>query len=108
MRTIDVIFFHGCFLSLNAWNVTGSLPPDSKFVSIVCRARMVSTGGNEIYTGSCYSGQIAAAEGADQCLLCSAFQVGKGIWGRLIYYLIENSYMAFIFIGQSLPPFSGL
>jgi hypothetical protein len=56
----------------------------------------------------CYSGQIAAAEGADQCLLCSAFLVGKGIWGRLIYYLIENSYRAFIFIGQSLPPFSGL
>jgi hypothetical protein len=28
--------------------VSGSLPPGSKFVSIVCQARMVSTGDNKI------------------------------------------------------------
>jgi hypothetical protein len=30
----------------------GCLPPDNNFLSIVCRARMVSTRDNEIYTGS--------------------------------------------------------
>jgi hypothetical protein len=30
----------------------GSLPSDSKFVSIVCQARMVSTRDNGIYIGS--------------------------------------------------------
>jgi hypothetical protein len=34
----------------------GSLPSDSKFVSIVCRAWMVSSGDNEIYTGSSLRG----------------------------------------------------
>jgi hypothetical protein len=35
-----------------------SLPLDSKFVSIVCRSRMVSTRDNEIYTGSSLRGVI--------------------------------------------------
>jgi hypothetical protein len=33
-------------------NCRGSLPPNSKIVLIVCRARMVSIGDNGIYTGS--------------------------------------------------------
>jgi hypothetical protein len=43
----------------------GSLPPDSKFVSIVCRARMVSTGDNRFYTGLGLRGVIP-------CLQCRA------------------------------------
>jgi hypothetical protein len=39
-------------------NYGGSLPPDSKFVSIMCSARMVSTGDNRIYTGSGLRGVI--------------------------------------------------
>jgi hypothetical protein len=39
-------------------NCRGSLPSDSKFLSIVCRARMVSTRDNEIYTSSSLRGVI--------------------------------------------------
>jgi hypothetical protein len=35
----------------NYIDLSGSLPPHSKFVSIVCQARMISAGDNEIYTG---------------------------------------------------------
>jgi hypothetical protein len=34
------------------YKVSGFSTTGSKFLSIVCRARMVSTGDNEVYTGS--------------------------------------------------------
>jgi hypothetical protein len=40
------------FRELSVPECRGSLPPNSKFLSIVCRARMVSKRDNEIYTGS--------------------------------------------------------
>jgi hypothetical protein len=43
---------HVRFLVGANYGCRGSLPLDSKFVSIVCPAQMVSTGDNEIYTGS--------------------------------------------------------
>jgi hypothetical protein len=39
-------------------NCPGSLSPYSKFVSTVCRARMVSTRDKDIYTGSVLRGVI--------------------------------------------------
>jgi hypothetical protein len=41
-----------CWRSGTKHGCRGSLPPDSKFLSIVCRARMISTRDNGIYTGS--------------------------------------------------------
>jgi hypothetical protein len=42
----------------------------------------------------------------EQVDACSVLRLGwEEVWERLIYCLIESSYKAFIFIGQSLPPF---
>jgi hypothetical protein len=51
-------------------NCRGSLPPDSKFVSIVCRARMVSTGDNGIYSGLGLRGVIPYVQYRAVVFLC--------------------------------------
>jgi hypothetical protein len=57
-RSTNVVVFEVASMGREGWAYRGSLPPDSKFVSIMCRARMVSTRDNRIYTGSGLRGVI--------------------------------------------------
>jgi hypothetical protein len=67
----------------------GSLSPVSKLVSIVCRARMVSTGDNEVYTGSDLRGVIPYVQCRAACsharVVCSRIYklVGRGCWTQV-------------------------
>jgi hypothetical protein len=62
-------------------NYWGSLPLDSKFVSIVCRARMVSARDNKIYTGSGPSSSNTLRPVSSCCVLAlGVFVVGVTNW----------------------------